>query len=210
MKHLTLFATLTLLPTLAFAEEAKPEAKPAPQPKTEQAQNPKILLKTNKGDITLELDADKAPISTKNFLSYVAKKHYDGTVFHRVMSNFMIQGGGFDKSYKQKATDKPIANESNNGLKNLRGTVAMARTADPNSATAQFYINVVDNSPLDGGYAVFGKVISGMDVVDKIKAVPTTTSTLTMNHPVTGQAIQAPAENVPTEPVIIESATLIK
>jgi peptidyl-prolyl cis-trans isomerase A (cyclophilin A) len=140
----------------------------------------KVKLATNQGDIVIQLDAAKAPKTVENFLQYVKSGHYNGTVFHRVIANFMVQGGGFGEDMKEKATKAPIALESRNGLNNDRGSVAMARTADPNSATAQFFINVKDNGFLnaaqsrDGnGYAVFGKVISGMDVVDKIRAVAT-------------------------------------
>ena len=140
----------------------------------------KVKLATSQGDIVIQLDAAKAPKSVENFMQYVKSGHYDGTVFHRVIANFMIQGGGYGENMKEKATKPPIALESRNGLNNERGTVAMARTAEPNSATAQFFINVKDNGFLnaaqsrDGnGYAVFGKVISGMDVVDKIRAVAT-------------------------------------
>jgi peptidyl-prolyl cis-trans isomerase A (cyclophilin A) len=130
------------------------------------------------GDIVLELDQERAPLSTANFLAYVDKGHYDQTVFHRVIKDFMIQGGGFTADLKQKSTMDPIENEWSNGLKNSRGTIACARTSDPNSATAQFFINVKDNDflsqPRDGaGYAVFGKVVEGMDIVDKIREVPT-------------------------------------
>ncbi len=141
--------------------------------------NPMILMKTSLGDIKLELFKDKAPISTANFLQYVNEKFYNGTIFHRVISGFMIQGGGFTKDMNQKATHAPIKNEAGNGLKNDRGTIAMARTSAPDSATSQFFINVVDNHGLnrpqpDGvGYAVFGRVVEGMDVVDKIKEVKT-------------------------------------
>lgn len=135
----------------------------------------------NLGVITLELDADKAPKSAANFLSYVNKGHYDNTIFHRIIPGFMVQGGGFEPGMKQKGTDAPIDNEANNGLKNANYTVAMARTSDPHSATAQFFINVADNGFLNHtsptaqgwGYAVFGKVVSGQDVVDTIKAVAT-------------------------------------
>ncbi len=148
-----------------------------------QAANPKVLMKTNKGDITIELNADKAPITVKNFLSYVDEKFYDGTIFHRVIKEFMIQGGGYTPDFHEKSTKAPIKNEAANGLKNSRGTIAMARTNEINSATAQFFINHVDNTYLDHrdstpagfGYAVFGKVIAGMDVVDAIASVPTTT-----------------------------------
>ncbi|MFZ9336577.1 MAG: peptidylprolyl isomerase [Burkholderiaceae bacterium] len=136
---------------------------------------------TDHGVITIELDAEKAPKSVENFLNYVKKGHYDGTVFHRVIDNFMIQGGGFEVGMKQKPTDAPIDNEANNGLKNNRYTLAMARTQAPHSATAQFFINVADNEFLNHtapsmqgwGYAVFGKVVAGTEVVDKIKGVPT-------------------------------------
>jgi peptidyl-prolyl cis-trans isomerase B (cyclophilin B) len=140
-----------------------------------------VELHTNHGVIRIELEAQKAPVSTQNFLNYVRKGHYDGTVFHRVINGFMIQGGGFEAGMKQKPTDAPIQNEADNGLKNDAYTLAMARTSDPHSATAQFFINVADNdflnfkspTPQGWGYAVFGKVVAGMDVVDKIKGVQT-------------------------------------
>jgi peptidyl-prolyl cis-trans isomerase B (cyclophilin B) len=144
--------------------------------------NPQVELHiTDYGVITLELDAEKAPKSTENFLAYVNKGHYNNTIFHRVIPGFMVQGGGFEPGMKQKGSDAPINNEANNGLKNANYTVAMARTSDPHSATAQFFINVADNGFLNHtapsaqgwGYAVFGKVVSGADVVDKIKAVKT-------------------------------------
>jgi len=164
---------------------------------------PSVLLKTNHGDITLELDATKAPKSVANFLAYVKSGHYDGTIFHRVIDNFMIQGGGMTAGMKQKSTLDQIENEANNGLKNDRGTIAMARTSDPHSATAQFFINVNDNdflnhtapTPQGWGYAVFGKVSNGMDVVDKIKKVKT------------GNA--GYHQDVPTEDVVIEKASVI-
>lgn len=159
----------------------------------------KVRLKTSKGDIVIELNAGKAPITVANFLKYVNAKHYDGTVFHRVIDGFMIQGGGMtvkNGGLVEKETGAGIKNESNNGLKNDTGTIAMARTPDPDSATAQFFINVTDNGglnfPTGGGYAVFGKVIEGMDVVNQIKAVKT-----------------APGD-VPLEPVTIVSATVVK
>jgi len=144
-------------------------------------ENPTVLMETSLGSITIELDQAKAPITVKNFLSYVDEKFYDGTIFHRVIGNFMIQGGGFTADMQQKRVKAPIKNEAGNGLKNMTGTLAMARTNVVDSATAQFFINVVDNDFLDHqnttpqgfGYAVFGKVIEGMDVVDKIKAVKT-------------------------------------
>ena len=192
------------------------------------AQNatPKVQIKTSMGDIVLELNEAKAPKTVANFMQYVRDKHYDGTVFHRVMDGFMIQGGGMDASLKEKPTRAPIPLEADNGLKNDRGTIAMARTEDPNSATAQFYINVKDNDFLnhqilpDGdpveflyrgnntvaprakallataGYTPFGKVIKGMDVVEKIKAVETGDSHM--------------MQNVPKKDIIIESATVIK
>ena len=141
--------------------------------------NPQVELHIKDyGVITLELDADKAPKSTENFLNYVKSGHYDGTIFHRVINNFMIQGGGFVVGMEQKPTRAPIINESTNGLQNLKGSIAMARTSDPDSATAQFFINLVDNANLNGnpgkpGYAVFGKVIHGMDIVEKIAVMQT-------------------------------------
>jgi peptidyl-prolyl cis-trans isomerase B (cyclophilin B) len=143
-----------------------------------------VILHTNHGDIGIELDADSAPKTVENFLQYARDGHYDNTLFHRVIGNFMIQGGGMEPGMKQKPTRAPVANEAANGLKNKRYTVAMARTNDPHSATAQFFINVADNDFLDfkspggngWGYCVFGKVVQGQDVVDKIKAVPTGSS----------------------------------
>jgi peptidyl-prolyl cis-trans isomerase A (cyclophilin A) len=161
---------------------------------------PRVILVTSEGEITLELDPARAPRSVDNFLAYAKAGHYDGTVFHRVIDNFMVQGGGFTADMKQKPTRAPIPIESRNGLKNARGAIAMARTSDPNSATSQFFINVVDNPRLDypsfdgHGYTVFGKVVAGMDVVDKIRAVPTTTV--------------GPHQNVPAQPVLIRSVRL--
>ena len=150
-----------------------------------------VILHTNHGDITLELDAENAPASTANFLQYVRDGHYDNTLFHRVIPGFMIQGGGMEPGMKQKPTRKPVANEATNGVKNKNYTVSMARTSEPHSATAQFFINVADNDFLDytapsangWGYCVFGKVTAGRDVVDKIKAVPTATSGFHQNVP---------------------------
>jgi len=144
----------------------------------ENTMNPSVKIETSLGDIIVELNAEKAPLTVKNFLGYVEDKFYDGTVFHRVIRDFMIQGGGMTADLSEKSTKAPISNESANGLKNDRGTIAMARTNDLHSATSQFFINVVDNGGLNhggpyGGYAVFGKVTEGMDVVDKIRAVPT-------------------------------------
>jgi peptidyl-prolyl cis-trans isomerase A (cyclophilin A) len=161
---------------------------------------PKVKLVTSDGDIVLQLDAQKAPKTVANFLSYVRAKHYDGTIFHRVIDSFMIQGGGFTPDMQQKPTQAPIALETT-GLKNDPYTVAMARTSNPNSATAQFFINVKDNAMLnppgtDGyGYTVFGKVVEGKDVVDKIRNVPT--------------GNKGPYQNVPLTPVIIKSATVL-
>jgi len=140
-----------------------------------------VQLDTSAGTLRIELDDEKAPLSTANFLSYVHKGHYDGTVFHRVIKGFMVQGGGFEPGMKQKPTDAPIKNEANNGLKNLHYTLAMARTSDPHSASAQFFVNTTDNGFLDfraenaqgWGYAVFGRVVEGMDVVDRIESVRT-------------------------------------
>ncbi len=146
-------------------------------------QDPVVVMKTSMGVIEIELYPDKAPVTVENFLKYVDSGFYDGTIFHRVINNFMIQGGGFTTAFKEKQTFSPIINEANNGLSNSRGTIAMARTSDVNSATSQFFINVIDNTYLDYksptaqgyGYCVFGKVIKGMDVVDKIKEVATGT-----------------------------------
>jgi peptidyl-prolyl cis-trans isomerase A (cyclophilin A) len=161
----------------------------------------KVVLATSEGDITIELDREKAPRTVDNFIQYVKSGHYDGTIFHRVIDNFMIQGGGMQPSMIEKATRAPIPLESRNGLQNLRGTVAMARTMVPDSATSQFFINVRDNAFLDAanardgnGYAVFAKVVAGMDVVDRIKAVPTTS--------------RGPHQNVPATPIIIRKASL--
>ena len=150
-----------------------------------------VILHTNHGDITLELDAENAPASTANFLQYVRDGHYNNTLFHRVIPGFMVQGGGMEPGMKQKGTRKPVANEATNGVKNKNYTVAMARTSEPHSATAQFFINVADNDFLDytspsangWGYCVFGKVVAGKDVVDKIKAVPTATVGFLQNVP---------------------------
>jgi peptidyl-prolyl cis-trans isomerase B (cyclophilin B) len=164
----------------------------------------KVLLKTNKGDITLTLDAAKAPKTVANFIEYVKSGHYDGTIFHRVIDNFMVQGGGMTAGLKEKKSGAQIENEANNGLKNEHGTVAMARTSDPHSATAQFFINVNDNDFLNHtapnaqgwGYAVFGKVTDGLDVVDVIRQVKTSNSGF---H-----------QDVPTEDVLIEKASVLE
>ena len=168
---------------------------------TAYAENPRVLMKTSLGDIELELFADKAPISVENFLRYADEGYYKGTIFHRVINSFMIQGGGFNPDMSRKRGHSPIRNEAQNGLKNVRGSIAMARTSDPHSATSQFFINHVDNDKLDypsfdsWGYAVFGKVTKGMDTVEKIADV----FTVTRNG----------MGNVPEEPVVIESVTRI-
>ncbi|MBN8493164.1 MAG: peptidyl-prolyl cis-trans isomerase [Burkholderiales bacterium] len=190
MKHSFLQRLLPLLPAalLALAAHAPAWAQ-------------KVRLDTSLGAIVIELDAAKAPKSVANFVEYVKAGHYDGTIFHRVIPDFMIQGGGFTPEMQQKPTRAPIPLEARNGLSNVRGSVAMARTSDPNSATAQFFINIKDNAFLDAanardgaGYAVFGKVVSGMDVVDKIWAVPT--------------GNKGPFQNVPVTPVLIRKASL--
>jgi len=180
-----------------------PSATP-PQGTPLMSTHPQVLLHTNQGDIRIELDAEKAPKTVENFLAYVQDGFYDGTIFHRVINNFMIQGGGFDANMKEKNTRDPIQNEADNGLKNARYTLAMARTNDPHSATAQFFINVSDNAFLNftapnangWGYAVFGKVVEGMDVVDSIKGVKTGRSGF---H-----------QDVPVDAIVIEKATLVE
>jgi peptidyl-prolyl cis-trans isomerase A (cyclophilin A)/peptidyl-prolyl cis-trans isomerase B (cyclophilin B) len=214
-----LFAIALLAPAFALAQTtptapakpakaaakpaAKVAAKTAPAVANAAATSNKVLIKTSLGDITVELYPDKSPKSVENFLGYVKSGFYDGTIFHRVIEGFMVQGGGFTKDLRQKPTKAAIAIESKNGLSNLRGTVSMARTMDPNSATAQFFINTVDNQRLDyasdasPGYAVFGKVVSGLDVVDKIKVVPT--------------GAQGPfRSDVPVTPVVIEKVSVVQ
>ena len=168
------------------------------------AQSPKVKLTTSAGPIVIELYPDKAPETVKNFLGYVGSGHYDGTMFHRVIAGFMIQGGGFDRDFEQKPTRAPIRNEADNGLKNAAGTIAMARTSDPHSATAQFFINAADNAFLDHreksqrgwGYTVFGRVVEGMDVVKRIERVQTRTV--------------GSYQDVPATPVTIEKAESVK
>jgi cyclophilin family peptidyl-prolyl cis-trans isomerase len=178
---------------LALAQAASPSGSPpSPSPRPSPT-GPVVVLETSFGKITIGLYKDQAPISVDNFLKYVHSGHYDGTTFHRVISTFMIQGGGYDTSGVERPTRPPIKNEAKNGLRNSRGTVAMARTNDPDSATGQFFINVRDNHNLDygiggAGYAVFGEVLEGMDVVDKIRVVPTG------------------AQDAPTTPVVIKTA----
>jgi peptidyl-prolyl cis-trans isomerase A (cyclophilin A)/peptidyl-prolyl cis-trans isomerase B (cyclophilin B) len=217
LKHVLMAAALLFAPA-AFAQQAaqKPAAKPPA--KTEPAKaaaasdatatsgNHKVLLHTNMGDITIELYPDKAPKTVDNFEQYVKDGFYNGTVFHRVIPTFMVQGGGWTKELQRKRTRAPIHNEANNGLSNTKYSVAMARTADPHSAAAEFFINVVDNRRLDytgdtnsltWGYCVFGKVVNGQDVVDKIKAVPT--------------GAQGPLpSDVPQTPVVIEKAEMVQ
>jgi cyclophilin family peptidyl-prolyl cis-trans isomerase len=188
-----MLSSLALIAVLAAA--AAPAATPAPAAHP----NPHVTLDTSKGKIVLVLYQDKAPKTVANFLHYVRAHHYDGTIFHRVISGFMIQGGGFDVQGNEKPTAAPIQNESKNGVSNEVGTISMARTSEPNSATAQFFINVVDNPRLDGnanswGYTAFGKVIEGMDVVNAIAAVPV------------GRG--AASDTQPVEPVVIRKATV--
>jgi cyclophilin family peptidyl-prolyl cis-trans isomerase len=186
----SLFAVVALFSSAAFAADAKT--------------NPQVRLTTDLGAIEIELYADKAPVTVKNFLQYVDAGFYDGTIFHRVIANFMIQGGGFEPGLKQKSANAPIQNEADNGLKNTTGTLAMARTSDPHSASAQFFINAKDNEFLnhrgkngnDWGYAVFGKVTKGMDVVKKIEAVATT--------------MKSGHGDVPAKDVVIRKAERIK
>ena len=197
-----------VLPTLGLAQEATAPAAvavPAPEAAPAEPAGPRVALRTSQGEIVLELDPVKAPKSVENFLQYVKDGHYNGTIFHRVIDNFMAQGGGFTADLQQKPTRAAIQNEAANGLSNLRGTVAMARTSDPHSAAAQFFINLVDNPRLNyvsdqngftWGYTVFGKVVEGMETVDKIRAIPT--------------GPQGPfARDVPQVAVVIESAVVL-
>ena len=193
------------MPPVPGAADTTIAAAEAPAPEPEQAkETDMVIIKTTLGDIKVKLAADKAPLTVANFLAYVDDKHYDGTIFHRVIDGFMIQGGGFDKEMRQKPTKAPIKNEAANGLLNKRGTLAMARTAIVDSATSQFFINVKDNGFLDFrapnpqgfGYCVFGEVVEGMDVVDQIKSVRTTT--------------KAGMSDVPLETVEILSVTRVQ
>ncbi len=189
------------LPSPLHAQKSNIDPKKvlSPKPNTKKEKAVSVKIETSLGTIVVELDSEKSPITVKNFLNYVDRKFYDDLIFHRVIQDFMIQGGGFDKDMKIRPTDAAIQNEAANGLKNLKGTLAMARTPDPNSASSQFFINLKDNDflnykgpmPQDFGYAVFGKVSEGMDVVEKIGAVKTSAS---------GQM-----RDVPVEPVIIKS-----
>lgn len=199
-----LMALVALL-TLSLAAPAFAATPAAPSVPAAQPQPGKVLVKfeTTKGDIVVELNKEKAPVSVANFLKYVKSGHYNGTIFHRVINSFMIQGGGFDTAMNEKPTGAPIKNEADNGLKNALYTIAMARTSDPHSASAQFYINVKDNRALDHrgknqegwGYAVFGVVVDGKRVVDEIKGVATTKRGM--------------YDDVPVKPVVINKATVI-
>ena len=193
------------MPPVPGATDTTIAAAEAPAPEPEQAkETDMVIIKTTLGDIKVKLAADKAPLTVANFLAYVDDKHYDGTIFHRVIDGFMIQGGGFDANMRQKPTKAPIKNEAANGLQNKRGTLAMARTAIVDSATSQFFINVKDNGFLDFrapnpqgfGYCVFGEVVEGLDVVDQIKGVRTTT--------------KAGMSDVPLETVEILSVTRVQ
>lgn len=195
----SLIALLLIVSLPLSAQEGESDTQSQTRDETRATENPSVILHTNFGAITVELFEEEAPKSTQNFLRYARDGHYDGTIFHRVIDNFMIQGGGFDTDMEQKPTRDPIDNEADNGLENERGTLAMARTNDPHSATSQFFINVADNSFLDHrskhsgqtwGYAVFGRVIDGMDVVDEIRAVET--------------APQGMHRDMPVDPVVIE------
>ena len=199
------FFAILLLPAVFVSAGCKQEGSKQGQTETEKSEteggNPVVIMSTSKGDIKIELFKDKAPISVENFLSYAGDGYYDGTIFHRVIPNFMVQGGGFTPDFSQKPTKSPIKNEAKNGLKNERGTLAMARTQVVDSATSQFFINLADNSFLDNGvrdygYAVFAKVIGGMDVVDAIAAVETG------NNGMYG--------DVPQEEVIIKSVKVVE
>jgi peptidyl-prolyl cis-trans isomerase A (cyclophilin A)/peptidyl-prolyl cis-trans isomerase B (cyclophilin B) len=217
LKHFLIALAATCLSPLALAQQApaKPAAKPAAkvaEPAKAAADSMaastshKVVLHTNMGDVTIELYPDKAPKTVDNFEQYVKDGFYNGTVFHRVIPTFMLQGGGWTKELQRKRTRAPIHNEANNGLSNVKYSVAMARTGDPHSAAAEFFINVVDNKRLDytadtnsltWGYCVFGKVIAGQDVVEKIKAVPT--------------GAQGPLNSdVPQTPVVIEKAEMLQ
>ncbi len=195
-------AKKTPAPAKPATKKTSTERKPQMTAETKkQESNPKVAFETTKGTIIIELYADKAPVTVKNFLRYVEEGFYTGTIFHRVIPGFMIQGGGFTKDMQQKQPHEPIINEANNGVKNLRGVLSMARTNDPNSATSQFFISVKDNSNLDyagarnPGYAAFAKVIEGMDVADKIVSVETTTI--------------GDKQDVPVEPIVITEAKVV-
>lgn len=183
-------------------EEISQDKQISEETKKMEAKSTKVKMETSMGDMVIELNGEAAPVTVKNFLGYAEKGFYDGTIFHRVISNFMIQGGGFGPDMERKATEEPIINEASNGLKNERGTIAMARTSHPDSATSQFFINHKANPNLNytgesnPGYAVFGKVVEGIEVLDKIAAVETTT--------------KGPYRDVPAEPVVIKSVTVLQ
>ncbi|MAC45285.1 MAG: peptidylprolyl isomerase [Oceanospirillum sp.] len=202
VKWLACLGLATGLSGTTFAQNL-PQSNPQTKPVVPAVNQPEacVKLSTTKGDILLVLDRHAAPQTSENFLGYVNDKFYDGTIFHRVIDGFMVQGGGFDRSFDEKETEKPISNESNNGMKNLRGTIAMARTSAPHTATSQFFINTVDNPGLDfgargansWGYAVFGKVVQGMEVVDAMSKVQT--------------GMYRRHRDVPAELLLINSAT---
>lgn len=193
MARTVLCLMLCIIPTILFATETNMSDS-----------QPKVKMTTSLGEITIQLYSDKAPLTVENFLTYVREGFYDGTIFHRVISGFMAQGGGFDTGFKQKQTHAPIKNEADNGLKNERGTLAMARTSDPDSATAQFFINYKDNgflnyqspTPSGWGYAVFGKVIEGMDVADEMSGVAT--------------GSRGGHQDVPKTDIVIEKAEIVE
>ena len=197
-------AALAIVPATGSAQSTTPSTSSTTEGNNPMSTSPRVKLQTNQGDIVITLDAEKAPKTVENFLGYVKDGFYNGTIFHRVIDGFMVQGGGFESGLKQKPTKAPIENEANNGLKNDKYTLAMARTSDPHSATAQFFINVANNdflnftapTPNGWGYAVFGKVTEGTEVVDKIKGVKTGNSGF---H-----------QNVPTEDVVIEKAEVLE
>jgi cyclophilin family peptidyl-prolyl cis-trans isomerase len=198
---LIMVALCIFVASIALAGPASAQEKSAKPMVPAKTANPMVLVKTNMGLFKIELYPKEAPITVANFLHYVDKKFYDGTIFHRVIPGFVIQGGGSDKNMMQKTTLPPIKNEATNGLKNLKGTLSMARTGEINSATSQFFVNLVDNAALDHvsdakyGYAVFGKVVEGFEVVEKIATVKTTT--------------KGPYQDVPETPVIMESVTRV-
>ncbi len=202
----SLFACALLALSLpAIAQDAKPAAKPAATAADATAPHPKVTIRTSQGDVTLELFPDKAPKSVANFLQYVRDGFYDGTVFHRVVPGYLVQGGIYTRDLQQKRTRAAVPSEADNGLSNLRGTVAVARGGDPNSGTSQFFVNLVDNRRLDyvsnqsgltWGFAVFGKVVSGMDVIDKMATLPT-------------QAQGPFVNDVPNPIIVITSATVV-
>jgi peptidyl-prolyl cis-trans isomerase B (cyclophilin B) len=204
--HLAIVALLSFVVGWTATLEGAPSGSPPLQVPAESpaAGNPVVAITTSFGEITLELFTDRAPVSVANFLTYLGEGFYEGTVFHRVKKGFMVQGGGYTADLTEKPTHPPIQNEATNGLRNVRGTLAMARRVALRSATSQFYINLVDNrvldhtgySPDEFGYAVFGRVLTGMDVVDRIGSVPT--------------RMQGEMEDVPVEPVIIKSVRLVK